>query len=126
VANGCVRQGEVLARARFLEGKTADWLEVLATAGVPVGKVNDVEEALADKQVQAREAVVGYQHLRLGYVRQPASALRIEGYAPSYHPAPTRGEATRELLTELCGYDDVRLQQAQRAGAFGAFNVESD
>jgi len=37
---------------------TDEWLEVLETAGVPSGPINDVAQALADPQVRARNMVV--------------------------------------------------------------------
>lgn len=106
-------------RARFAERPAADWVRCLEEAGVPVGRVNDVVEALEDPQVVARGAVAEYAHPRLGTVRQVASPLRVSGHEPRMRPAPARGEQTEQVLRELCGYDDARIADARRGGAFG-------
>lgn len=98
---------------------SAVWLEVLGAAGVPCAPVNDVAAALEDPQVVARERIVSYEHPRLGRVRQLASPLRVDGVAPTYAPAPTRGEARDELLGRLCGYDEAHIDELASAGAFG-------
>ena len=72
--------------------------------------------ALDDPQVAARDAVVSYEHPRLGEVKQFASPLRL---GATYTPAPARGEHTEPLLRDLCGYDDARLSAAREGGAFG-------
>jgi crotonobetainyl-CoA:carnitine CoA-transferase CaiB-like acyl-CoA transferase len=108
-----------ILRARFAELPTATWVARLEDAGVPVGRVNDVREALEDHQAHARNAVVGYDHPRLGPVRQIASPMRISDYRAEPRPAPERGGDADALLRELCGYGDEQLARARREGAFG-------
>jgi len=112
---------ELLAvlRARFAERSADEWVRRLEDAGVPVGRVNAVAEALEDPQAQARGAVARYEHPRLGTVRQPASPLRVSGHADPPRPGPERGEHTEALLRELCGYGDGQLARAREEGAFG-------
>jgi crotonobetainyl-CoA:carnitine CoA-transferase CaiB-like acyl-CoA transferase len=112
---------ELLAvlRARFAEDTAGAWVDRLERVGVPVGRVNDVAEALADKQAIERTAVVSYAHPRHGTVRQVASPLHVSGHAPQVAPAPARGEHTVLLLRELCGYTDDAIAAARAAGAFG-------
>ncbi|HMJ94757.1 MAG TPA: CoA transferase [Thermoleophilaceae bacterium] len=109
----------VVLRERFAERTAAEWVSRLEEAGVPVGRVNDVREALQDKQALARDAVVAYDHPRLGEVRQIASPLRISGHTPDVRPAPGRGADTDQLLRDLCGYGEDQLARARRDGAFG-------
>jgi crotonobetainyl-CoA:carnitine CoA-transferase CaiB-like acyl-CoA transferase len=102
-----------LLRERFAAESADTWVERLEAAGVPVGKVNDVNEAL-------EEADLGeYDHPRLGTVRQVVSPLRLSGHAAELRPGPERGADTEALLRELCGYDDERLAAARAGGAFG-------
>jgi crotonobetainyl-CoA:carnitine CoA-transferase CaiB-like acyl-CoA transferase len=108
-----------ILRSRFAELPTATWVARLEDAGVPVGRVNDVREALEDPQARARETVVGYEHPRLGQVRQIASPMRISDHRPEVRPAPERGGDAEALLRELCGYGDEQIARARRDGAFG-------
>jgi crotonobetainyl-CoA:carnitine CoA-transferase CaiB-like acyl-CoA transferase len=88
-----------------------EWVEALREAGVPCAPVNSVEQALADPQVVAREAIVGYEHPVLGEVRQVASPLRLSGAPSPTRRAPLRGEHTESVLRELCGYDDEAIER---------------
>ncbi len=113
---------ELLAQldAVFASRPTAHWLELLVDAGVPVGRVNDVVEALEDPQTIARDGVVEYEHPNLGTVRQAATPLRMSGELPEPSRAPFLGEHTEGLLREVCGYSDERTAALRDAGAFGA------
>jgi len=108
--------------AVFATQSTDVWIERLAAAGVPAGRVNDVAQALADKQTAAREAIVAYEHPTLGTVRQAASPLRLSGELPEPSRAPLLGEDTESVLRELCGYDEARIAELAAAGVLGRRN----
>ena len=103
----------------FRARASAEWLSVLAEAGVPSAAVNDVAAALADPQAQARGDVVEIEHPRLGRVRQVASPLRLSDAEPPVAPAPVRGAHTEEVLAELCGYAAERIGELAANGVFG-------
>src|SRR6185437_4351108 len=105
--------------AAFAERPTAEWLEVLAEAGVPCGPVNSVAEALADEQAVAREAVVAVEHERLGTVCEVATPLRVGDERRPTGPGPARGEHTDEVMRELCGYSAERQGELRAAGVYG-------
>jgi crotonobetainyl-CoA:carnitine CoA-transferase CaiB-like acyl-CoA transferase len=105
--------------AVFASQPSSHWLTLLVDAGVPVGRVNDVAEALEDPQTLARDGVVAYEHPNLGTVRQAASPLRLSGELPEPSRAPLLGEHTDDLLRELLGYSDERTAALREAGAFG-------
>ena len=76
--------------AAFAERGTDAWLEALAAAGVPSGRVNTVAEALEDEQTRARGAVVAFEHPRLGPVREVATPLRVGDEPPLARGPPRR------------------------------------
>jgi crotonobetainyl-CoA:carnitine CoA-transferase CaiB-like acyl-CoA transferase len=103
----------------FRSRSTAEWIDVLAAAGVPCGPVNDVESALADPQAAARGAVVEVDHPRFGTVRQAATPLRVGDEPAPLERAPFRGEHTEEVLIGLCGYSAARVRVLEDEGVFG-------
>ena len=103
----------------FAARTSAEWLELLGSAGIPSSAINDVAGALADPQTEARGAVVEHEHPAFGRVRTVATPLRVgEGESP-VRRAPFRGEHTDEVLAGLCGYDRARIEELRAAGTFG-------
>lgn len=108
----------LLARV-FKARPLAHWLPLLAAAGIPSGPVNDVEQALADPQTDARRLLVRTEHPRWGEIQTPASPVRVGEPRPAHRRAPARNEDADQLLGGLLGYDEARRRELQAAGAFG-------
>ena len=106
-------------RRSFQARTTDEWLAVLAAAGVPNARVNDVAEALAEPQVAARGGIVETEHPRLGTVRQLATPLRVGEEEKPACRAPFRGEHTEQVLVDLCGYSPEQVRELAAAGALG-------
>jgi crotonobetainyl-CoA:carnitine CoA-transferase CaiB-like acyl-CoA transferase len=106
-------------RSAFVARGTEEWLATLSAAGVPNARVNDVAQALAEPQVEARGALVEIEHPRLGNVRQVATPLRVGDEEKPARRAPFRGEHTEHVLAELCGYSPERVRNLAEAGALG-------
>ena len=98
---------------------SAAWLERLGAAGVPCGPINDIAGAVADPQTAARGLIAETEHPVLGTVRQIRSPLRVDGRLTELRPAPRRGEHTREVLVERCGYADADVERLAESGVFG-------
>jgi hypothetical protein len=58
-------------------------------------------------------------HPIFGRVRGLASPVRVGDQPPLYRRAPSRGEDGPELLRDLLGYDEARIDALERAAAFG-------
>jgi len=81
---------------------TASWLERLGSRGVWVGPVNSYDEVLDDPQVRHNGSFVTYEHPTEGTVTTPGFAFRMTGTPASIERgAPTIGQHTAEILTEL-------------------------
>jgi crotonobetainyl-CoA:carnitine CoA-transferase CaiB-like acyl-CoA transferase len=110
-----------LLRAR----PTHEWLELFESRGVPCGAVNSVNQALADEQTLARDAIVEYEHPTFGRVRTARSPLRLgelAGEAP--RRGPYLGEHTNDVLRHLLGYDDDTIHDLQERGVVHTLDRE--
>ncbi|HZO76721.1 MAG TPA: CoA transferase [Solirubrobacteraceae bacterium] len=87
----------LLAR-RFRERTTDEWVEALDAAGVPVGKVRGVLEALAAAEAAGRSATAAVPHPAVGEIRLVSSPIRLTE-APLRPPQapPLLGEHTAEI-----------------------------
>ncbi len=87
----------------------AEWIEAFDTAGVPVGPVNTIGEALSHPQTLARGMVVETAHPTAGPTRSLGCPVHFsETPTAVTRPAPLLGEHTRDLLREY-GYDDGEI-----------------
>jgi crotonobetainyl-CoA:carnitine CoA-transferase CaiB-like acyl-CoA transferase len=89
-----------LLSERLRERPAEEWLEALDAAGVPVGKVRTVAEALAAAAEGGRAATVSVDHPTAGALDLVASPI----WGPTRAdpgPPPLLGEHTREVLGEL-------------------------
>ncbi|WP_327242104.1 CaiB/BaiF CoA transferase family protein [Streptomyces sp. NBC_01320] len=94
-----------------------EWSKLLAEAGVPVGPINTVDQALAHPQVRARSMIAEVRHPRAGTIRMVASPLKLSSTAPAVRTAPPRhGQHTGEVLTAL-GVDADTLAGLRADGA---------
>lgn len=80
---------------------TTDWLGALSAAGVPCGRINDLEAVFADPHLIERGLFVDLPHPVLGTVRAIGSPLHLSDTPPVMRrAAPLLGEHTREVLHE--------------------------
>jgi crotonobetainyl-CoA:carnitine CoA-transferase CaiB-like acyl-CoA transferase len=102
----------------FSSQTTGFWLPTIQAAGVPVGPVNSLGQAIAETQTSARKMIIEVDHPRWGKVRQTASPLRV-GDQALYRRAPFRNEHAEEVLRGILGYTAEQVSDLARAGAFG-------
>ena len=96
---------EALTRTR----STANWIALLEDKAVPCGAINDIGQAFADAQVQARGLKLNQalapaiiDDTAIESIASVASPLRLSGTPPVLHRAPPMlGEHTDEVLAGL-------------------------
>jgi crotonobetainyl-CoA:carnitine CoA-transferase CaiB-like acyl-CoA transferase len=86
---------------RFRERPAEDWVTALDAAGVPVGKVRSVPEALAAAAAAGRPATIGVAHPTIGELELVASPIWRGGEAEKPLAPPLLGQHTAEILGEL-------------------------
>ena len=80
----------------------AEWIELFDAAGVPVGPVHSIGEAMTHPQTLARGMVVETQHPAAGATKAIGCPVHFsETPTAVTRPAPLLGEHTREVLREL-------------------------
>jgi formyl-CoA transferase len=114
-----IRAMEEVTRTRT----TAEWITLLEDKAVPCGPINDIGQAFADAQVQARGLVVnqavapaGPAQAAIKSIATVASPLRLQDTPPVLHRAPPAlGEHTEEVLAGL-GLDSAAIAALRRGG----------
>jgi succinate--hydroxymethylglutarate CoA-transferase len=99
---------EAILRARPAEA----WLAKLTSAGIPCGKINSVAEALGSPHARAREMVRTVEHPTAGEVTMLGIPFRFSDTPASVRRAPpTLGQHTEEVLREVVGLSDARIEE---------------
>jgi crotonobetainyl-CoA:carnitine CoA-transferase CaiB-like acyl-CoA transferase len=87
----------------------AEWIAAFDAAGVPVGPVHAIGDALAHPQTLARGMVVDLVHPQAGATKALGCPIHFsETQTRIARPAPLLGEHTREVLHEA-GYGDAEI-----------------
>jgi crotonobetainyl-CoA:carnitine CoA-transferase CaiB-like acyl-CoA transferase len=86
-----------------------EWIAAFDAAGVPVGPVHTIGEALEHPQTLARGMVAEVVHPQAGTMKTLGCPIHFSRTPTRItRPAPMLGEHTRELLREY-GYDDAAI-----------------
>ena len=118
-----------LAAKEFIEEKVSArlsqescdfWLEKLAEVKIPCAPVNDLEHALNDVQVQARNMVVTVPHPDGGEVQMPGNPVKMSATGEdTYTSPPLLGQHTDDVLRELLDKSDDDIAALRAAGTVG-------
>jgi crotonobetainyl-CoA:carnitine CoA-transferase CaiB-like acyl-CoA transferase len=101
----------------LVQRTAAQWIEAFDAAGVPVGPVHSIGEALEHPQTQARDMVVRLEHPQAGSTRALGCPIHFSVTPTKItRPAPALGEHTHEVLREF-GYDDATIDALVADGA---------
>jgi crotonobetainyl-CoA:carnitine CoA-transferase CaiB-like acyl-CoA transferase len=94
----------------------SEWMAAFDTAGVPVGPVHTIGEALEHPQTIARDMVVELDHPEAGATKALGCPVHFSRTPTRItRPAPLLGQHTRELLREY-GYDDAAIDELVAGG----------
>ena len=100
---------------KFAEQSRVHWLDVLSQAGIPCGPINNISEALAMPQAQAREMVVDFA-AQGSPVKALGSPIKLSASPVTYRtPPPRLSEHTDSTFAEL-GYDSDMIAKLKADG----------
>jgi CoA:oxalate CoA-transferase len=91
---------ELVLRAK----PAAFWLDLFAKAGIPSGPINNIAQALAHPQVEARDMLVTVNDPAAGPLKLAGNPLKISGFAgPKAHDPAPKLDADREAILKELG-----------------------
>ncbi len=106
-----------LLAAVLSQYSTSTLLAALAAADIPAAPVNDLPQALADPQVQARDLIRHVAHPTIGDLSVIGPPARLSETPATVRSAPPLlGQHTQDILIEL-GYTDAGIAALHACGA---------
>jgi crotonobetainyl-CoA:carnitine CoA-transferase CaiB-like acyl-CoA transferase len=94
----------------------ARWLSLFGEARIPAGPINQVDEVVTDPEL-LRRGMFYRLETESGAVPQVGTGIRLDGMSNVPRSAPPRlGEHTQQVLADLLGYDEHRVQSLSAAG----------
>ncbi len=97
---------------------TAAWQTRLDAAGIPISPINTVADVMEHPQVLAREMLVQLNHPVAGKMTVPGIPVKLSDTPGALRTAaPTLGQHTEEVLSELLGYTAEQIAQLRTEGA---------
>jgi crotonobetainyl-CoA:carnitine CoA-transferase CaiB-like acyl-CoA transferase len=98
---------------------TAEWIEALEAADIPVQRMNSLADIVADPHLAATGFFRTVEHPSEGKIRSMAVPSEWSESPPEYRRhAPRLGEHTREVLREA-GYANDKIERLIATGAAG-------
>lgn len=106
-ANNDALEGEL--RDWFSERNTRDAAEHLSAHSVPCAPVNTIEQAANEPLLQEREMMMEIPDPVAGTMWVTGKSIKFGRTPMVVNPTPLIGEHTRELLSDVLGYDDEKI-----------------
>lgn len=106
-----------LLEEAFATQEAKKWVPALLDAGVPVGEVNNLAEALSDPQVIHRQMVLDLQGGGDKHARVAGNPIKFMGEeeAPHSYP-PALGQHSRKVFTSVLGLSDAEFDKYRSDG----------
>jgi crotonobetainyl-CoA:carnitine CoA-transferase CaiB-like acyl-CoA transferase len=108
---------QVELRDIFKTRSAQEWLQLSAEKNTPIAPVNTSANIIHDPQFKARFKILPHESHGADMLAFPVRFVGEELPEPAI--APTVGEHTEEVLREVLGYGDNKIESFREAGAFG-------
>lgn len=115
----------MLMSALFTQHPTSHWLDLLADCDVPNGSINTYDKVFEHPQVKHRQLKVDQTMPDGSTVSTVRNPIRLSGTPIEYRfPPPKRAEHTAEILKDLFGIPEERIEQLKEQGAIEVFTPQ--
>ena len=99
------------------ERTTDGWIDALGEIGVPCGPINAMDQVVSHPQVQAREMITRVAHQITGAVEVPGVPIKLSETPGNVDaPAPSLGEHTTEVLTDVLKMSPAEVAALKQDG----------
>jgi crotonobetainyl-CoA:carnitine CoA-transferase CaiB-like acyl-CoA transferase len=94
-----------------------EWVQLLNQNAIPCAPINTMDEVFQNPQVLHRNMLVEVDHPKAGKIKLVGIPVKYsETEAAIRRPPPVLGEHTREILSDLLGYDGKRIEDLKAEG----------
>lgn len=100
---------------KFAQQSCDYWLNALKTAGIPCGAINNIKDALAMPQAQAREMVIDFSELG-SPVKALGNPIKLSKSPVSYRLAPPSLSEHTDITLKALGYDNDLIAKLRADG----------
>jgi crotonobetainyl-CoA:carnitine CoA-transferase CaiB-like acyl-CoA transferase len=101
----------------FAKRTTREWVDLLETAGVPNGPINDIAQVYDEPQVKARGVRIELDHPAAGRLPLVASPMRFSATPVEHRLAPpVLGQHTEEVLRGVLKLGDAEIAKLRADG----------
>lgn len=92
--------------------------DILGELDVPCGPIMSTSDLVDDEHVRQREMMVELPHPERGAFLNVGCPIKLSDSPAQAFRSPLLGEHTDEVLREVAGYDEARIEALRAAGAF--------
>jgi crotonobetainyl-CoA:carnitine CoA-transferase CaiB-like acyl-CoA transferase len=96
--------------------RVAEVVEILVKKGIPVAKINDLDEAQSNEQAIARGMFVKVKDPIRGEHTEPGFPIKFSGTGDLSTPSPALGEHNIEVYSQLLGFSEEKIEELMRDG----------
>ncbi len=109
---------ESLLQDFFKTMPTRHWVEVLESAGIPVGRVRSVSEVFQNPQVEPRQMLIEAEHPAVGPMKMTGNPIKLSGSGQrTTSPPPLLGQHTEDVLSSRLKLSLEQIERLEKAGA---------
>jgi crotonobetainyl-CoA:carnitine CoA-transferase CaiB-like acyl-CoA transferase len=102
----------------FKSKPTQHWIEVLESAGIPVGRVRSVAEVFKNPQVEPRQMLIETEHPAIGSMKMTGNPIKMSGCGGRpVSPPPMLGQHTGSVLSSRLKMSPEQIEALERSGA---------